>query len=379
MKRAVLIAMAFTALAAPLRAGEGAYPSLEAWGEALFSDTNLSKNRTEACATCHDPAAGFSDPRETAVGRAVSLGDDGASLGDRNAPTASYARFSPPFGRTADGKWQGGQFHDGRAATLADQAKGPPLNPIEMGMPDVAAVAARLRENPRYVATLAALRPGADDAAAFDAMAEAIAAYEASDTFAPFDSKYDRFLRGEAKLTDQEELGRLLFFSNQFTNCNLCHQLRGTPGAEEETFSNYQFHNIGVPANRAVRAANGAAPNRVDSGLLENPAVSDPAEAGKIKVPTLRNVAVTGPYMHNGVFADLRTVILFYNSYNTRRPERHINPETGAPFDPPEVAQNLSRTELETGPALDDQRIDALVAFLKTLTDARYEPLLTDP
>lgn len=379
MKRAVLIAMAFTALAAPLRAGEGAYPSLEAWGEALFSDTNLSKNRTEACATCHDPAAGFSDPRETAVGRAVSLGDDGASLGDRNAPTASYARFSPPFGRTADGKWQGGQFHDGRAATLADQAKGPPLNPIEMGMPDVAAVAARLRENPRYVATLAALRPGADDVAAFDAMAEAIAAYEASDTFAPFDSKYDRFLRGEAKLTDQEELGRLLFFSNQFTNCNLCHQLRGTPGEEEETFSNYQFHNIGVPANRAVRAANGAAPNRVDSGLLENPAVSDPAEAGKIKVPTLRNVAVTGPYMHNGVFADLRTVILFYNSYNTRRPERHINPETGAPFDPPEVAQNLSRTELETGPALDDQRIDALVAFLKTLTDARYEPLLTDP
>lgn len=377
MKRAVLIAMAFTALAAaPLRAGEGAYPSLEAWGEALFFDANLSKNRTEACATCHDPAAGFSDPRETLAGRAVSLGDDGASLGDRNAPTASYARFSPPFGRTADGKWQGGQFHDGRAATLTEQAKGPPLNPIEMGMPDVAAVAARLRENPRYVATLAALRPGADDAAAFDAMAEAIAAYEASDTFAPFDSKYDRFLRGEAKLTDQEELGRLLFFSNQFTNCNLCHQLRGTPGAKEETFSNYQFHNIGVPANRAVRAANGAAPDRVDRGLLENPAVSDPAEAGRIKVPTLRNVAVTGPYMHNGVFADLRTVILFYNSYNTRRPERHINPETGAPFDPPEVAQNLSRTELETGPALDDQRIDALVAFLKTLTDARYEPLL---
>jgi len=379
MKRAVLIAMAFTALAAPLRAGEGAYPSLEAWGEALFFDTNLSLNRTEACATCHDPAAGFSDPRETLAGRAVSLGDDGESLGDRNAPTASYARFSPPFGRTADGKWQGGQFHDGRAATLADQAKGPPLNPIEMGMPDVAAVAARLRENPRHVATLAALRPGADDAAAFDAMAEAIAAYEASETFAPFDSKYDRFLRGEAKLTDQEELGRLLFFSNQFTNCNLCHQLRGTPGAEEETFSNYQFHNIGVPANHAARVANGAGADRVDGGLLENPAVTDPAEAGKVKVPTLRNVAVTGPYMHNGVFADLRTVILFYNTYNTKRPDRHINPETGAPFDPPEVTQNLSLTELETGPALDDQRIDALVAFLKTLTDARYEPLLTDP
>jgi cytochrome c peroxidase len=357
-----------------------AYDSLEHWGEALFFDTDLSANRTESCASCHSPELAFTDPRDTAAGRAVSIGDDGASLGDRNAPTAAYARFSPAFHRTDMGKWKGGQFHDGRAATLADQAKGPPLNPIEMGMTDEAAVAARLWDNPRYLATMTALKgpdTASDPHAAFTAMAEAIAAFEATDTFAPFDSKYDRFLRGEEKLSDEEELGRLLFFSNQFTNCNICHQLNRDPGAEKETFSNYEYHNIGVPANPRARAVNGVAPGHVDRGLLDNPNISDPAQAGKFKVPTLRNVAVTGPYMHNGVFADLRTVILFYNKYNSKLPERQINPETGAPFDPPEVPANIALTELETGPALDDQRIDAIVAFLKTLTDKRYEPLLS--
>ncbi len=79
---------------------------------------------------------------------------------------------------------------------------------------------------------------------------------------------------------------------------------------------------------------------------------------------------------HNGVFEDLRTVILFYNTYNTRSEARKINPETGAPFGPPEVAENIAMDELTDGPALEDQRIDALVAFLETLTDQRYEHLL---
>jgi cytochrome c peroxidase len=80
--------------------------------------------------------------------------------------------------------------------------------------------------------------------------------------------------------------------------------------------------------------------------------------------------------MHNGVFKDLRTVILFYNQYLSRSPKRRIDPETGAPWAEPEVAENLSLKELKTGQALDDRRIDALVAFLKTLTDRRYEHLL---
>ncbi len=80
--------------------------------------------------------------------------------------------------------------------------------------------------------------------------------------------------------------------------------------------------------------------------------------------------------MHNGVFNDLRTVILFYDKYNSRNPARQINPETGAKWAAPEFSETLALTELETGPGLQDMRIDALIAFLKTLTDARYEALL---
>ncbi|MCB1338692.1 MAG: methylamine utilization protein MauG, partial [Maritimibacter sp.] len=256
----------------------GGYDSLEALGEALFFDVNLSANRTQACATCHNPDFGFVDPRESSAGRAVSLGDDGVSLGDRNAPSAAYARFSPAFAALDPGVWHGGLFLDGREADLAGQAGGPPLNPIEMGMADKPSVVARLQENPDYVAGFTALfGPDVwdDPEAAYGAMTRAIAAFEETDLFAPFTSKYDRYLRGEVSLTNQEELGRVLFFSEQFTNCNLCHQLRASPIAGDETFSNYEYHNIGVPANAAVRALNGV--EGPDHGLLAHPGIDDPA------------------------------------------------------------------------------------------------------
>jgi len=369
-------------LAGGLRAGQGAglaFPTAEALGEALFFDPILSLNRSQSCATCHDPASGHADPRETAAGHAVSLGDDGTSLGDRNAPAIGYARFSPGFHRLEDGTPVGGQFWDGRARDLAEQAGGPPLNPIEMGMPGSADVVARLAAEPDYRAAFEALYGSeifADTDAAYAAMGAALEAYQFTDEFAPFDSKYDRWLRGEYEMTREEELGRVLFFSDQFTNCNQCHQLRQSPVAADETFSNYQFHNIGVPANLAARKVNGV--TAPDLGLALNPAVQEPGAEGRFKVPTLRNVAVTGPYMHNGVFTDLRTVVLFYNKYNTRDAARLINPETGAQWEPAEVPENLSLTELEHGPALDDKRVDAIVAFLKTLTDARFEDLLEE-
>lgn len=353
-----------------------AFDNLEDLGEALFFDVNLSKNRTQSCSTCHDPAYGFVDPRVTEAGMAVSLGDDGKSLGDRTAPTAAYARFTPEFEQLDEKSWRGGMFWDGRAAGLAGQAGGPPLNPIEMGMPDEASVVARLAENFDYVASFKSLFGEDiwdDDAKAYGAMTQAIAAFEKTDLFSPFDSKYDRFLRGEVELSADEELGRVLFFSEQFTNCNQCHQLRTSAIAQDETFSNYEYHNIGVPVNAAVRKVNGV--EGPDLGLLANPDVTSADAGGRYKVPTLRNVAVTAPYMHNGVFKDLRTVVLFYNKYNTLDKARQINPETGKPWAMPEIPQNLAVTELTHGPALDDKRIDALVAFMKTLTDARYEDL----
>jgi cytochrome c peroxidase len=309
----------------------------------------------------------------------VSLGDDGKSLGDRNAPTAAYARFSPEFHANKEGVYAGGQFLDGREKNLFGQAGGPPLNPVEMAMPDKSAVVARLQEDQHYVQAFRSFYGDdvfSDPEHAYRAMAESIAAYEKTDFFSPFDSKYDRYLRGEYSMTEQEDLGMTLFFSQQFTNCNICHQLKKRPAAQGETFSNYEYHNIGTPVNTTVRSMNGLGPDHVDHGLLENPAIDDPAQDGKFKVPTLRNVAVTGPYMHNGVFADLRTVVLFYNKYNSRSAKRQVNPETGAQWAAPEVDGTLSLEELKTGPALKNREIDALVAFMNTLTDARYEHLL---
>lgn len=343
-------------------------------GSQLFFDTNLSKERNQSCATCHDIANAFVDKRGDVFSGAVSLGSDGQSVGTRNTPTAAYAAFSPPFHRMKDGEYRGGQFLDGRSSDLVEQAQGPFVNPLEMALPDGAAVVDRVKENQRYVSLFNDLYGDGileDSEKGYVVIADALATFEKTALFMPFDSKYDRVLRGEDKFTPEEELGKTLFFSQQFTNCNACHQLNPSPFYDQETFTNFEYRNIGVPANAPLTAHNNGL---IDQGLLDHPEITDPSQAGKFKVPSLRNVAVTGPYMHNGVFQDLRTVVLFYDKYNN--PTRTINPETGKPWAEPEVAENIDFENLEIGPALPDQRVDAIVAFLKTLTDKRYEPLL---
>ncbi|MCJ8338947.1 MAG: hypothetical protein MJK10_10780 [Pseudomonadales bacterium] len=360
---------------------ETTYKTKAALGSALYFDRNLSLQRNQSCASCHAPERGFIDNRENPLQGAVSIGADGKSIGDRHAPTTSYASFSPDFYRSKSGEYTGGQFHDGRAANLQAQAGGPPLNPGEMAMVSKDAVLLRLLENSGYRDSFAALfnqQVLTDAEAAYTAMTESIASFEKTDFFSPFDSKYDRYLKGQYTMTEQEQLGETLFFSQQFSNCNLCHQLRQFPGQQRETFSNYQYRNIGVPVNRKVREANGSSADYIDHGLLQNPLVKASSEDGKFKVPTLRNVAITAPYMHNGVFADLKTVVLFYDKYNSRKKSRQINPETHNPWAAPEVPTTVALTELKKGRAFTDQRIDALVAFMKTLTDKRFEHLLQE-
>ncbi len=348
--------------------------ALTALGEQLFFDTNFSQNRTQSCATCHDPAQAFSDPRKGKVGGAVSIGDDGESHGDRNTPTLTYASLIPPFHEDGAGNYRGGQFWDGRADDLRAQAGQPMLNPVEMGMTSSEDVVARVLESPDYVAQFERLfgEDVFDDPdTAFDAGASALAAYQSSPIFSTFDSKYDRVLRGEDTFTAQESFGRSVFLS---WNCQLCHMLRDK--AATETFTSYEYHNIGVPVNEAARATNGLPPEHVDHGLLAREGIDDPQQDGRFRVPTLRNIAVTAPYMHNGVFEELRTAIMFYNKYTSRAASAQINPETGEPWGDPEVAENLSLKELESGLALDNARVDALIAFLETLTDARFQHLL---
>ena len=373
------------------------FETKEALGEALFHDVNLSANRTQACATCHNPEHGFTDNRSNVTSHtesgagAVSLGDDGTSLGDRNAPTAAYARFSPEFSWGERARlnsqqpdyegFMGGQFHDGRANTLSDQAEGPPLNPAEMGLANAEEAVARLQENPDYIQSFESLYGSDiwDDATlAYQAMADAIASFEETETFAPFDSKYDRSLRGEYTYTpgSKAALGQARFFSPQFTNCGTCHQLK-LNNSKGETFTGYEYHNIGVPKNLVAQQANGRGSNFVDQGLLDNTAVTDEAERGKYKTPTLRNVAITAPYMHNGVFAELETVIRFYDHFAPGS-TNIINPETGLAWREPKVPETVATTELRDASKMSDRDVEGLVCFMLTLTDARYEHMISD-
>ena len=379
----------------------------EALGERLFSDPNLSLNRTQSCATCHNPEHGFIDNRinptfhSTQV-TAGSLGDDGVSIGDRNAPTAAYAAFSPVFkygtrtrvqNQSADigiySGFLGGQFWDGRAKDLATQAGGPPLNPGEMNMPSKAAVIERIKENSEYVDAFERLFSNEifnDVDTAYDAMTQAIGDFEFNnrDTFYPFDSKYDLSLAGNYSYdpNSKASLGKVLFFGSDFT-CAACHQLRQI-GVEGELFTSFEYHNIGVPENTTLRAINGV--TEADLGLFNNPQVNEKADAnnhkGKFKVPTLRNVAVSAPYMHNGVFNELETVITFYEHAKLRaldRVDNTLNPETGLAWAEPEVNLNIEHDILgKNDKNLTPENIEALVCFFMSLTDARYEHLLDD-
>ena len=350
----------------------------EALGQALFADTNLSLNRNQSCSTCHDPEVAFSDGRDGNVLGGASLGDDGISLGDRNASALTYASLIPTFRRDEDGDFIGGFFRDGRARTLIDQVAEPFTNPLEMALPDIATVVARVRENPSYVSSLESIYGSHvfnNSEGAFQAIIECIAAFEQTARFTPFDSKYDRYLKGAYELTREEELGRVFFFS-QLTNCHRCHLFETEEFTEGETFTNYRYKNIGIPKNTRVREENGLPPTYADTGLLQNPAVNNPTVAGKFRVPSLRNVAITGPYMHNGVFEDLLTTVLFYNKYTLGNPNSQINPETAMPWRPAEVPDTIDYEPLRAGQPITARQAQALVAFLETLTDQRYEVLL---
>lgn len=370
-------------------------------GELLFFDTNLSLTRNTACATCHDPGYGFVDARFREEGAdqtvfidgAFSVGDDGVSLGGRNAPTAAYAQFNPVFGQNSDGEYVGGQFHNGRAATLKIQAMGPPLDTAEMMMPDKTEVVARLQENALYVAAFTNLygESAFDDVnTSYEQMAEAIAAFEQTELFAPFDSKYDRFLAcrdaggstntclSEGNWTTEEELGYSLFFSEANTNCAQCHTLNSLSEADlHELFTNYKFENIGTPRNSTAMDA------RAALGLQEANAtfrglggfLDDSEHLGKTKVPTLRNVAVTGPYMNNGVFKELRTVLEFYD-HMAGNGDHPVNPETGNLWGGNDHNATINHAVLQETAPLTDAKIRAIEAFLRTLTDKRYEHLL---
>lgn len=346
-----------------------ASPSLsdkEALGQALFFDTSLSTPAGQACASCHAPQVAFTDPdKHFPVSKGVLPG----RFGNRNTPTAAYSAFSPLFHYDASaGTYVGGQFLDGRAATLEDQAQAPLLNPLEMANPDKLTVVEKVQQSSS--AALFQQVFGADifsdTAMAYVKIAEAIAAFERTRTFAPFTSKYDYYLAGRVRLTAQERRGLTVFEAENKGNCAACHPDRPAADGTPPLFTDFSYDNLGVPANPnnpfyalpAEFNVDGA--GFVDRGLGKT--TGHRTENGKFKVPTLRNIAVTAPYMHNGVFNTLRDVVEFYNS-------RDISDRFGAP----EVPENVNKEELGNL-GLSEQEIEDLVAFLQTLTDG-YMPL----
>lgn len=335
-------------------------------GEALFFETSLSGDRTQACATCHMPAAAFTDARPNRFDRAVSIGADGTTVGRRHTPTLSYVGETPAFHVNDAGLHTGGLFYDGRAHDLSAQADGPLFSPLEMALPSAEVLVDRIKAGPLYAEAITRLfgrEALAQPDSVLTAVAESLASFQRSAAFSPYDSKYDRFLRGEIVLTKLEEHGRLLFFST-LINCHSCHKL---DHPSRETFTDYSYHNIGIPQNLSVNLV------QPDLGLAENPSVQDKQQEGKFRVPTLRNIAITAPYMHNGVFQELETIMHFYNKYVMQAPN---NPETGLPWDDPEVTENISLDLLRQGQPLDEYRINSLIAFFETLTDKQFEHLL---
>jgi len=298
-------------------------------GRKLYYDKRLSKDGTVSCATCHDPVKGFSD------GRKVSEGIQGKK-GTRNAPTVLNSVFNEM------------QFWDGRAASLEEQAKGPMINPVEMGMASHDDVVKVVRADPAYQQAFKATlgrEPGIDDIAA------AIATFER--TVVSGDSPFDRFSSGDkAAITESAQRGWELW--NGKARCNTCHPF----GSATPNFSDNKFHNIGVAAkgrdfaSLARQAAAETDPQKLAfhadfSELGRFVTTKQPKDIGAFKTSGLRDIALSAPYMHDGSEATLLDVVKFYDKGGEPNPY----------LDGGVVPLKLTEQEMKD-----------LVAFMETLT-----------
>jgi len=385
------------ALAPTARAGDDApLTPLEQLGKRVFEDKSLSRPAGVSCASCHDPGKAFQSNNGSPIA-ALARGVRPGALGTRKTPSLTYASFSPAFSFVdkkdeKTGKLEkiplGGQFRDGRAADLLQQVEGPLLDPNEMNSPSKRAVAEAIRDG--AYADLARAVHGkevfADLDLAFEKLARAVVAYENTDVFHPFASKFDDFLRGKEKLSAQEANGFELFKNPKKGNCLACHVgKKDSREPKDWLFTDFSYDALGAPRNAAIPA--NAKADQFDLGLCRREGLSKLAPqgfdverlCGAFKAPSLRNVAVTAPYMHNGVFARLRDAVAFYATRDTN-PERWYprKPDGGvAKYDdlPAQHHGNVNAEEVPYDrkpgqrPRLTERDIDAIVAFLETLTD----------
>jgi len=322
-----------------------------ALGEELFLDMRFSTTGKVSCATCHDPEKAFTDsPLKTSEGIEKKTGT-------RNAPTVINAAYF----RT--------QFWDGRSPSLEDQALHPPVNPVEMGLPSHQPILDIVRSDPGYVAAFAEVFDVEGEQITMDHVTKAIAAFERTQIAG--DSPFDRwfFADDAGALNEQQQRGYDLFVNQG--RCVSCHIIEQT----QALFTDNRFHNIGVGINDIQSDVPELATeflkadltlSEVDVEVLGDKRTSELGrfaishgfdDLGSFKTPTLRNVALTAPYMHDGSVATLRDVIVHYNNGGVTNEGDPVNDFLSGGIRP------LN---------LDDDQIDDLVAFMEALTSPEY-------
>ena len=328
-----------------------------ALGARLFNDVRFSSTGEVSCASCHVAASAFTDsPLQ------VSEGIEKLT-GTRNAPTVVNAAFNKT------------QFWDGRSPSLEDQALHPFLNPVEMGLPSHDPILGIVRDDESYARAFKSVFGVKAEAISMDEVTKAIAAFERTEIAG--NSPFDRWYFGGEKdaISEQAVRGFAVFLGNG--RCVSCHTIE----QDFALFTDHQFHNVGIGINdiqekvpelaRTFQIAKNqgmdvdvAVLSDADTSHLGRFAVDDQLSSmGAFKTSTLRNIAVTAPYMHDGSLMTLREVVDHYNNGGVSKEGDPINPFLGGGIRP------LDLTE---------QEIDDLVTFMETLTSPRFEPLDND-
>lgn len=359
-------------------------------GRRMFADRSLSGSGTMSCASCHDPARGFSPPNALPA----QLG--GVRLDQqsfRAAPSLTYRQTTPRFtehyhesdddgDESVDAGPTGGLTWDGRVDGAGAQALIPLMSPVEMANPDRADLSRRIEA--AYGAELRAALGPAMPQSALEAGAKALQAYQQTpEEFFPYTSKYDAFLAGEVELSSQEKHGLELFNDEAKGNCASCHFSVSPLIGVRPNFSDFGFIALGLPRNMKIPA--NADRKFFDLGLggPERADFKDKDEyCGLFKAPPLRNVALRQVFFHNGAARALREAVAFYVERDTKPEKWYPRRADGKveKFDdlPARCRANVNMDPPFGGkpgdpPALSEAEIDDVVAFLETLTDG-YKP-----
>jgi cytochrome c peroxidase len=364
--------------------------ALAALGRKMFFDPSLSASGKMSCASCHDPRFAYGPPNAMPV---QPGGKDMKQWGKRAVPSLKYLQVVPQFTEhyfdsentgddSVDNGPTGGLTWDGRVNRGRDQARIPLLSAYEMANESSASVVASVRKS-SYAAQLRQLQGGGSSAGADDTFNTILEAFETWEQdykeFYPYSSKYDAWLAGKARLSDQEQRGLKLFSDPAKGNCARCHiASRGANGAPPQ-FTDYGLIAVGVPRNSQIPA--NSDPGWYDLGLCGPERAdlhSSDEYCGRFMTPSLRNAATRKTFFHNGVFHSLEEVVEFYV-------QRDTNPEKWYPRNADGTVLKFNdlplryQGNIETGPpfggepggkpTLSAEEIQGVVAFLRTLTD----------